>query len=222
MAKTAHPVSPVVNEPAPASQDVQILTVAKDAEADEAVESDRDISKAAVAQEETVNSTSGKTQEQPVGSGDTQRDSVTENVITAREEKPASVLPTPVAVAINEDTDLSEVSQPLHVDVGSHGVELPSVAVGDARRASSESVEVKMKVRGDLVVVGSCSSDSASPSTDSVISSSHKGTSLIYIMYVCLILQCVFSFFLFFLVIFYLNLFRILLIDIFIYSIFMT
>ena len=184
--KTADPVLPVVNEPTSESNDVRILTetVAKDSEADEAVKSDRDVSKtvgtdgnAAAARGETVTSPSGKTQEQPVSSGDIQRDSVTENCVTetSHVEKPASVVPTPVTAAVNEDTDLSEVSQPLHVDVGSHGAGLPSVAGGDARRASSESMEMKMKVRGDLVVVGSCSSDSASPSTDSVISSGHKG-----------------------------------------------
>ena len=191
MTKTADPVSPVVNEPTSESNDVRILTetVAKDSEADGAVGSDRDVSKtdrdesmtvgtvgnAAAARGETVTSPSGKTQEQPVSSDDIQHDSVTENCVTetSRVEKP--VVPTPVTAAVNEDTDLSEVSQPLHVDVGLHGAGLPSVAGGDARRASSESMEMKMKVRGDLVVVGSCSSDSASPSTDSVISSGHKG-----------------------------------------------
>ena len=86
---------------------------------------------------------------------------------------------------VNKDTDSSDVTQPLCVDTSVHQEEpllqgMTDVAAAesesiDARRASTDSLEVKMKVRGDLVVVGCGSSDSASPSGDSVNSSNNKG-----------------------------------------------
>ena len=197
MAKAAASVSPSV-VPGTSSQDAaeippQPETAPRETVADKVVTVSKRDTEVVLEEKPTVVAKSSP--EQPdsghLTSGDVQ--DVKQEVTPAVVSVPVSHDVTPVTTGehqdthqhctdvVGKDTDSSDVSQPLHVDTTTHQVEPPSqepVDVCDSsevRRASSGSLEVKMKVRGDLVVVGGSSSDSASPSGESINSSSNKG-----------------------------------------------
>ena len=199
MAMAAASVSPSV-VPGTSSQDADETppkpeTVPKESVADKVVTGSKRVTEVVLEEKRTV--VAETTPEQPDNGQPTTGDvpDVKPKEKPAVDSVPVSCDVTPVTTGeqrdtdqqstdvVNKDTDSSDVLQPLHVDTATHQAEPLSRELADesacdsseVRRASSGSLEVKMKVRGDLVVVGGSSSDSASPSGESINSSSNKG-----------------------------------------------